>query len=152
MGRVLITGMSGVGKSTVIAELTARHVVAVDTDYGEWKTTEGLWDLDRMRALLRDHDDIVVSGTVENQGLLYDLFDHVVLLTAPPSVLIERVRTRTSNPYGSAAAEREEILEYTRSVEPLLRATATSVIETTQPIEATVAEIVHLLGVPRRFT
>ena len=34
MKRVLITGMSGTGKSTVIAELAARGYNAVDTDYG----------------------------------------------------------------------------------------------------------------------
>ena len=33
MKRVLITGMSGTGKSTVIAELAARGYRAVDTDY-----------------------------------------------------------------------------------------------------------------------
>jgi len=32
--RVLITGVSGVGKSTVIEELRARGFRAVDTDYG----------------------------------------------------------------------------------------------------------------------
>jgi broad-specificity NMP kinase len=32
--RVLITGMSGTGKSTVSAELAARGYKAVDTDYG----------------------------------------------------------------------------------------------------------------------
>jgi len=39
MRRVFITGMSGVGKSTVIGELAALGYPAVDTDYGGW--TEG---------------------------------------------------------------------------------------------------------------
>lgn len=152
MGRVLITGMSGVGKSTVIEALSERGIAAVDTDYGSWKTPDGAWDLDAVRELLLAHDEIVVAGTVENQGLLYDLFEHVVLLTAPTSVMIERVVARTDNPYGSSAAEREEIVEYTNSVEPLLRATATEVIETTQPLDLTVDHILYLLDTPRRFT
>jgi dephospho-CoA kinase len=152
MGRVLLTGMSGVGKSTVIAALTARGVVAVDTDDGQWKTATGEWDLDAVRGLLEAHTDIVVAGTVDNQGMVYDLFDHIVLLAAPTSVMIERVMQRTDNPYGSSAEEREEILEYTRSVAPLLRATATEEIDTTQPLDRTVEQIEHLLSTPRRFT
>ncbi|MFJ4172505.1 AAA family ATPase [Microbacterium sp. NPDC089696] len=152
MGRVLLTGMSGVGKSTVIAELTARGVLAVDTDDGQWKTASGEWDLHAVRGLLDAHADIVVAGTVDNQGMVYDLFDHIVLLAAPTSVMIERVMQRTDNPYGSSAEEREEILEYTRSVEPLLRATATEEIDTTQPLDRTVEQIEHLLSTPRRFT
>ncbi len=51
-----------------------------------------------MSALLDRHADVVVSGTVENQGRFYDLFEHVVLLSAPVEVLIEPVATRTNNP------------------------------------------------------
>ncbi|MFJ4223456.1 AAA family ATPase [Microbacterium sp. NPDC089695] len=152
MGRVLITGMSGVGKSTVVEALAARGITSIDTDYGEWKTPDGVWDLDAVGAVVRGTENIVVAGTVDNQGLLYDVFDHVVLLTAPPSVMIDRVMARTTNPYGSSAAGREEILAYSLSVDPLLRATATSVIDTTQPLGDTVDEVVRLLDTPRRFT
>lgn len=41
---------------------------------------------------------LVVSGTAENQGRFYDRFDHVVLLSAPVDVLIERGCSRTHNP------------------------------------------------------
>ncbi|WP_341932880.1 AAA family ATPase [Microbacterium sp. LWO14-1.2] len=152
MARVLVTGMSGVGKSTVVEALSAGGVLAIDTDHGEWKVSREQWDLDRVRALLDEHEDIVVAGTVENQGLLYDVFDHVVLLSAPTSVMIERIARRHGNPYGKTDAERQEILEYTVSVEPLLRATATAEIDTTHPVAETVERIRHLLHTPRRFT
>ncbi|PCE16250.1 hypothetical protein AUC47_09950 [Microbacterium sp. SZ1] len=152
MARVLVTGMSGVGKSTVVAALAADGVMAVDTDSGEWKVSRELWDLDRVRSLLDEHEDVVVAGTVENQGLLYDAFDHVILLSVPTSVMIERIARRYGNPYGKTEAERQEILEYTASVEPLLRATATAEISTTHPVAETVERIRHFLHAPRRFT
>jgi hypothetical protein len=48
-----------------------------------------------------------------------------VLLSAPLDILIERVSSRTTNPYGRAADERAEIAHYVQTVEPLLRRTAT---------------------------
>ena len=55
-----------------------------------------------------------------------------MLLTAPLDVLLERVISRTTNPYGKASAERAEIITYTGTVEPLLRAGATAQIDTAQ--------------------
>jgi broad-specificity NMP kinase len=69
--------------------------------------------------LLAAHRDVVVSGTVSNQGGFG--FDHVVLLSAPPAVLLERLRTRTTNPYGATPEQRAEVLGYVETVEPLLR-------------------------------
>jgi hypothetical protein len=65
-----------------------------------------------------------VSGTVENQGRFYDRFHHVVLLSAPLNVLLQRVTNR-ANPYGRTPEQRAQIAEYVRTVEPLLRRGAT---------------------------
>ena len=82
-----------------------------------------------MERLLASHSSVVVSGTVENQGSFYDRFEHVVLLTAPLHVLIERVSGRTNNPYGKTAEQRAEIATFVESVEPLLRQGATVVLD-----------------------
>lgn len=37
MARILITGMSGVGKSTLLDELARRGRTTVDTDYDGWQ-------------------------------------------------------------------------------------------------------------------
>src|SRR3954470_21723219 len=103
MTRVLVTGMSGAGKTTVLDELRRRGHLTVDTDYDGWELPDGTWDEQRMDRLLASHPDVVVSGTVENQGRFYDRFEHVVLLSAPIQVLIERVSRRSNNPYGKTA-------------------------------------------------
>jgi shikimate kinase len=142
MTRVLITGMSGTGKSTVLDELSARGYPTVDTDYGDYyELVEGepLWRADRIEALLRATPDgseqvLFVQGTTRNQGTFYPWFDHIVLLSAPAEVLIERLRTRTTNPYGKDPAELAETLQYVHTVEPLLRASATLEVVTTIPV------------------
>ena len=64
MTRVLITGMSGAGKTTVLNELARRGHHTVDTDYDGWTQPDGLWNESRMDQLLADHPDLI-SGTVE---------------------------------------------------------------------------------------
>ena len=119
MKRVLLTGMSGTGKSTLIAELDARGHKAVDTDYGDWHelvdvagARDWVWREDRIGQLLstEDADVLFVSGTSSNQGKFYPQFDHVVLLRAPIPVLLERLATRTTNPYGKHPDELARIL------------------------------------------
>lgn len=134
MARILITGMSGVGKSTLLVELARRGHETVDTDFGNWESPIGFWDERRMAALLERERDVVVSGTVTNQGRFYDRFEHVVLLSAPVEVLIARVSTRTNNPYGRAAEEQSEIRKYVVEVEPLLRASVSIELDGQRPV------------------
>jgi shikimate kinase len=133
MARVLVTGMSGAGKTTVLEELRRRGHTTVDTDYDGWELPNGMWDEQRMDRLLASHRDVVVSGTVENQGRFYDRFEHVVLLSAPLHVLVERVSTRTNNPYGTTPEQRAEIAHYLDTVEPLLRQGATLELDGQRP-------------------
>ena len=138
--------MSGVGKSSLLAELARRGHRTVDTDYGDYHETidgERLWREDRIAALL-DEDGpgpLIVSGTTRNQVAFYPLFDHIVLLSAPAEVLVERLTTRTTNPYGKDLAQVAETLGYLETVEPLLREAATLEVVTTVPV-AQVADIV----------
>lgn len=145
MARILVTGMSGAGKSTLLAELARRGRLTVDTDYDGWESPGAMWDEGRMSELLDRHDDVVVSGTVENQGRFYDRFEHVVLLSAPIEVLIERVSTRTNNPYGRSADQQAQIRQYVLDVEPLLRRGATVELDGRRPVEelADVIEALH---------
>jgi shikimate kinase len=126
--------MSGAGKTTVLDELHRRGHLTVDTDYDDWVLADGSWDERRMSELLARQPDVIVSGTVENQGRFYDRFEHVVLLSAPIDVLIGRVSRRTNNPYGGTAEEQAEIAKYVRTVEPLLRGGATVELDGRKPV------------------
>ncbi|MDQ2846551.1 MAG: AAA family ATPase [Actinomycetota bacterium] len=134
MTRVLVTGMSGTGKSTLLGVLRQRGYLAIDTDYDGWELPDGSWDEPRMAALLADHHTLVVSGTVANQGTFYRQFDHVVLLSAPLDVLLARVAKRTDNPYGKTPEHRGEIARYLEEVEPLLRRGASTELDGRLPV------------------
>lgn len=150
---VLVTGMSATGKSTVLRALADRGCDAVDTDEpgrdGPWIEAvdgEPLWRLDRVRALLDRPRSrpLVVQGTVANQGAVYDRFDAVVLLSAPADVIVERLRSRTTNAFGKADAERAQVLRDLAEVEPLLRAGATHELDATRPLDVVVAAVLAI--------
>lgn len=111
-------------------------------------TPSGMWDENRMSALLEHERDVVVSGTVENQGRFYDRFEHVVLLTAPVDVLITRVSTRTNNPYGRTAEDQADIRKYVVEVEPLLRRGASLELDGQRPIAELADALEELLAGP----
>lgn len=136
VSRILVTGMSGAGKTTLLDELRRRGHQTVDTDYDGWTQGDGTWDEPRMAALLANGGPVIVSGTVENQVRFYDDFDAIILLTAPLSVLLERVSARVNNPYGTTSEEREEISRNLRDVEPLLRSGATLELDGRETVSA----------------
>jgi len=161
---VLLTGMSGTGKSTIIAELAARGYKAVDTDYGGWSEVvtvpassgesglgvgrDQLWREDRIAHLLstEDTDALFVSGCAPNQSTFYPQFDHIVLLSAPASVMTERLVTRTNNPYGKDADELRRVLALKQTVEPMLRRAADVEIDTSVPPDQVVEQILGLVS------
>jgi dephospho-CoA kinase len=148
--RVLLTGMSGTGKSSVVRELAARGYKAVDTDDG-WcePLPDGRqrWREDAIEALLdtEDADVLFVAGCEENQVPFHARFDHIVLLSAPIETMVERLTTRTDNPYGRTPEERRRVLDDTTNIEPLLRAVADHEVRTTVPLDEVVLTVLRLV-------
>ena len=156
VSRILLTGMSGTGKSSALAELGRRGYRVVDTDEPGWREYraypepidelhrgEWLWVEERIARLL-DSDDgrsLFVQGCVRNQVKFYDRFDAVVLLSAPPDVILGRIARRTTNDYGKSPVERAMILDDLARVEPLLRSGCTHELDAGRPLDEVVADL-----------
>ena len=156
MSKVLVTGMSGTGKSSALAELGRRGYHVVDTDDPGWCTWvdssdedgrgEWLWVEERMTALL-DSDDgrsLFVQGCVRNQWKFYNRFNAVVLLSAPAEVTLDRIERRSANDFGKTSVEREMISDDLAKVEPLLRASCTHELDASRPLAEVVADLVAI--------
>ena len=94
-----------------------------------------------------DADVLFVAGCEENQGTFHPQFDHIVLLSAPLETMVERLQTRTKNPYGKSPLELGRFLEDVETVEPLLRRAADHEVRTTAPLDEVVATILRLVDV-----
>ena len=165
MVRILVTGVSGVGKSSVVVRLRELGYRAVDLDSAEWSEWVGspdgvgpsplvpgkdwVWREDRVRRLLAEDGDgvLFVSGCAPNLGKFRDRFDGVVLLSVTAEVMAERLAHRTTNDYGKHPEELARSLEFKETVEPLLRATADLELDGSAPLDQVVAEVIQFAGV-----
>ncbi|TDE57630.1 shikimate kinase [Nonomuraea mesophila] len=86
MPKVLITGMSGTGKSSALRALAARGHRTVDTDTDEWSrwvtlpdgSRDWVWREEAIAELLAGHDEgaLFVAGCRSNQGRFYPRRTH----------------------------------------------------------------------------
>lgn len=168
MKTILITGMSGTGKSTVVTDLQSLGYKAVDLDcdpFSVWVDAEEdpaypdnevapgkdwVWHEERVRELLaaQDTELLFVSGCASNMSKFYPSFEHVVLLTAPAFTIVERLQTREGNTYGRQPEELERVLRLQQAIEPLLRQKADLEIDTGIPGRSTAEWILRCLNFP----
>jgi broad-specificity NMP kinase len=156
MNHVLITGMSGVGKTTVVEELRHRGFICIDMDEPGWSFMDPdghqHWDVERLERVMNEAGNkrFFVSGCAEEQAALYHRFRAIILLSAPRQVMVERICSRSSNSYGQNPEEMARILADLDEIEPHLRERCTYEIETTAPVNDVVDRILALTCPTRR--
>lgn len=148
---IFITGMSGTGKSSALEMLALKGYCVVDTDsdrFSKWVTladgsSDWVWDEEAIGQLLASYqqEKLYISGCKSNQGKFYGYFNHIVLLSAPMDIIVDRIAQRTNNDYGKTPEELEKILLHLREIEPLLRATATIEIDASAPLHIVVDQL-----------
>jgi shikimate kinase len=161
--RVLLTGVSGSGKSTVTAALAARGLRAVDLDSPQWSHwidvpdvdgphgppaapgRDWVWREDRVERLLAEHTDgvLFVSGCAENMRRFLHRFDLRVLLSARLTTIVARLAQREPGSYGARPEERRRVARHLETVEPLLRRSAHLELDTDRPVEAVVERLLR---------
>lgn len=146
MRRILLTGMSGVGKSTILKKLASEGILCVDLDDGWIQEIRGerLINLEAVHRFIRVHDTepIVFAGCAMNQGELRA--DCTVLLTASPETMRKRIAER-ENPFGKEEETWRKIMADKTEFEPILEAKSDMVINTEQPADDTAMQIRKLL-------
>ena len=158
--RILITGTSGAGKSTVIERLATLGYPAIDADApgysmeiavsedeltGIGPGRDWVWREAAIRSALGRREPVLfLSGCSPNQGEFYPDFTYIILLTAPPALVRARLRTRTTNAFGKDPDELARALALQAEIEPLLRRSASHVIDTRLALDEVVGEVLRI--------
>lgn len=148
MQKVLLTGMSGVGKSTILNQLKVEGFLTVDLDNSGWinydvKEEDYLMDTTKIIDFITLHEKEVVflAGTTINQIHIYPYLDFVISLTAPLEVMKERIQNRENNPFGKTEDEWSKIVSDKVTFEEQIFKSSDYVISTDKPLQDVLKEI-----------
>ena len=148
MQKVLLTGMSGVGKSTILNQLKVEGFLTVDLDNSGWinydvKEEDYLMDTTKIIDFITLHEKEVVflAGTTINQVHIYPYLDFVISLTAPLEVMKERIQNRENNPFGKTEDEWSKIVSDKVTFEEQIFKSSDYVISTDKPLQDVLKEI-----------
>lgn len=172
--KVLLTGVAGTGKSTIIKALNEKGIVSIDlhdvpglffwqnketrekVEYSpvqsrEWfDTVDRLCDISRLKEIVDQYKNIIMAGTTSgsNQREFLSLFDKVILLQCNPKTLIYRMKTRINKSgYGKMKAEQEDNIEWQKEFEPLILSQGAIPVSTEENLDDVVDRIIHIIKI-----
>jgi len=170
--KVLITGIAGTGKSTIVKELKERGITSLDlhdipglffwqkkenkqkveyipVESREWfDTVDRLCDTFRLKEILSQYESIVVAGTTSgsNQKEFLSLFDKVILLQSDPQTLLYRMQTRINKSgYGKTRAEQDDNIEWQKEFDSQILSYGAISVSTDGELSSVVDKIVILI-------
>lgn len=169
--KILITGIAGTGKSTIIKALNERRIIAIDLhdipdlffwqnketgekiDYApiqslEWfNSIDRFCDIDMLNGILNQYDNVVVAGTTSgNQKDFLSLFDKIILLQCEPQILTQRLKIRTNkSEYGKTKAEQEDNIEWQKEFDPLLISQGAIPVNTEGNLDGILSRIIEII-------
>ena len=163
MGKYLITGVSGAGKSTVIGELQKRGFTAYDTEElpdlapmldrrtgkfvdksqanGDFKRFVIVLQEDKLKELLDSDETVFLSATGHNQSDFYPLFNNIFALIIDESTQEHRLATRTNNDTGNNPIDREYLVSGNQRVQSKLLDIGAIAIDATKPLTKVIDSI-----------
>lgn len=163
--KILITGVVGSGKSTIIKELRKRGYHAYDGDIVKgltrWEDGNGQpvvdkpkpkpkgwfdnhywnWNEQLLRELLNKSKLIFIGGIASNQKKFYSLFDKTILLTLDANTLTLRVKSRKTNSFGKDKNELSHIQSWHKPFEDDLKKMGVVSIDGNLPLNVIIARI-----------
>ncbi len=170
MKKILITGVSGVGKSTVSAKLREMGEIAHDTDsidglfimvdkktrlpainykhddLNEVQNMDWICDVKKLEEILNnpEHNSFEVvfcCGSASNYDEMFTLFDQIILLKTNEENMRQRLSTRMDNDFGRTAEVQDWIMTWKDWWESDVIEKKAIVIDANREIEDVVAEI-----------
>lgn len=169
MNKYLIVGLPGIGKSTVIAELSKRGFTAFDADdlpeLSMWKhriSGETTRHRDHDRQDWNEHYDwawseqalakildstpqgpLFLAGNAANVSEFYSRFDKVFALTGSDDLLRNRIKQRDSG-YGFFNDELQAVLAWNKDFADTERTRGAVLIDASPDIKQVVSNILEL--------
>jgi len=174
MSAVIVTGISGAGKSTVASELACRGLAVLDSDDDPWLArfvdrdgavaeepeapdlawlAEHFWNWDpaRLDELIAaaEPSTLYVCGGADNQIELASRFTHVILLVVDEPTMLARLDDPYRyNEWGRIGDTREFLRRRLRRYQDELRAFGAIPIDATQSVDQVVDAILGRTRAP----
>ncbi len=175
MKKHYITGVPGIGKTTVMYELRRRGFTAFDLDYvpglchwihivskepvdfiigaGEdWhKAHSWFCNVEKLQELMASQtaEHLFICGLVSNQDdpEFYKLFDTVILLQADSNIFMERMSGRNAEHFGYDEGDRKSVLRWYEAFEEEAISAGALAINASRSVAQTANEILTKLAI-----
>lgn len=172
MGLVYLTGIPGVGKSTVRLELSKRGYEAHDTDEDDFRCWRDVSSKRFMPEITTTWDEathefkelysmdlrpekvaalaeraakkiIFLCGAVPNDRECWQYFDSIVCLTIDNPTMQHRITTRTNNNYGKDPSEMADLLVWNLTSADTYKDRGATIIDAHQPLDKVVDDVIR---------